>query len=29
VDGEWCDDPQAALCVPNPYGTSNAIVTVT
>lgn len=28
VDGEWCDDPHPALCVPNPYGTINAIVTV-
>lgn len=29
VDGEWCDDPNSALCVPNPYGTSNAVVKVT
>ena len=20
VDGEWCDDPECALRVPNPYG---------
>jgi hypothetical protein len=29
VDGEWCDDPHPALCVPNPYGTRNAVVKVT
>ena len=29
VDGQWCDDPHPAMCVPNPFGTVNAIVTVT
>jgi hypothetical protein len=28
VDGQWCDDPHPAMCVPNPFGTINAIVTV-
>jgi len=29
VDDEWCDDPHPAMCVPNPFGTVNAVVTVT
>jgi hypothetical protein len=29
VDGEWRDDPHPALCVPNPFGSSNAVVKVT
>lgn len=29
VDGKWCDDPHPALCVPNPFGTMNAVVKVT
>lgn len=29
VDGEWREDPLTAQCVPNPYGTLNAVVTVT
>jgi len=29
VDGQWCDDPHPAMCVPNPFGTINAIVAVT
>jgi hypothetical protein len=28
VDGQWCDDPRSAQCVPNPFGTSNAVVQV-
>lgn len=28
VDGQWCDDPHPAWCVPNPYGTFNAVVKV-
>ena len=29
VDGRWCDDPQSAQRVPNPFGTVNAVVNVT
>jgi hypothetical protein len=29
VDGKWCDDPHPAMCVPNPFGTVNAVVAVT
>jgi len=29
VDGQWCDDPHPATCVPNPFGTVNAVVAVT
>ncbi|HEU6448514.1 MAG TPA: isoamylase early set domain-containing protein [Verrucomicrobiae bacterium] len=29
VDGHWCDDPRNPLRVPNPFGTSNAVVDVT
>jgi 1,4-alpha-glucan branching enzyme len=25
VDGEWCDDPESTLRVPNPYGGENMI----
>ncbi|MEW6158606.1 MAG: isoamylase early set domain-containing protein [Verrucomicrobiota bacterium] len=25
VDGEWRDDPECALRVPNPFGTENAV----
>jgi 5'-AMP-activated protein kinase regulatory beta subunit len=25
VDGEWCDDPECTLRVPNPFGTQNAV----
>jgi 1,4-alpha-glucan branching enzyme len=25
VDGEWRDDPECALNVPNPFGTRNAV----
>ena len=25
VDGEWCDDPECTLRVPNPYGGENMI----
>ena len=25
VDGEWRDDPECALHVPNPFGTQNAV----
>lgn len=25
VDGEWRDDPECALRVPNPFGTQNAV----
>lgn len=28
VDGEWRDDPECRLRVPNPFGTSNAVVRV-
>lgn len=29
VDGQWRDDPQPVRQVPNPFGTVNAVVTVT
>jgi hypothetical protein len=29
VDGQWCDDPNPVQLVPNPFGTSNAVVKVT
>lgn len=29
VDGQWYDDPHPAMCVPNPFGTVNAVVAVT
>lgn len=29
VDGEWRDDPECALCVPNPYGSQDAVRQVT
>jgi 1,4-alpha-glucan branching enzyme len=25
VDGEWCDDPECALRVPNPFGTQDSV----
>ncbi|HTL54800.1 MAG TPA: glycogen-binding domain-containing protein [Candidatus Limnocylindrales bacterium] len=25
VDGEWCDDPECTLRVPNPYGGENMV----
>ncbi len=25
VDGEWRDDPECAIHIPNPYGTSNMV----
>lgn len=25
VDGQWCDDPECSLVVPNPFGTLNAV----
>ena len=25
VDGQWCDDSESMLRVPNPYGTQNAV----
>jgi hypothetical protein len=28
VDGEWCDDPHPVQLVPNPFGTTNAVVNV-
>jgi Glycogen recognition site of AMP-activated protein kinase len=28
VDGRWCDDPHHNQCVPNPFGTVNAVVEV-
>jgi 1,4-alpha-glucan branching enzyme len=28
VDGVWCDDPQAALTLPNPFGGCNAVLLV-
>lgn len=28
VDGEWVEDPEADGLVPNPFGTSDSIVTV-
>ena len=29
VDGEWCDDPECTLRVPNPYGGENMVRQVT
>lgn len=29
VDGEWRDDPECTLRVPNPFGTEDAVRTVT
>jgi 1,4-alpha-glucan branching enzyme len=29
VDGEWCDDPHPVQLVPNPFGTTNAVMNVT
>jgi hypothetical protein len=29
VDGSWCNDPASFQCVPNPFGTQNAVVHVT
>lgn len=29
VDGEWCDDPECTLRVPNPFGTYNTVREVT
>jgi len=29
VDGRWCNDPQSAQRVPNPFGTDNAVANVT
>ncbi len=28
VDGQWRDDPECTLRVPNPYGSENAVVVV-
>lgn len=28
IDGVWCDDPQAAERIPNPYGSENCLLTV-
>ena len=28
VDGQWCDDPRNIQRVPNPFGTSNAVIQV-
>ena len=28
VDGEWRDDPECAVRVPNPFGSQNAVVNV-
>ena len=25
VDGQWCDDPECTLRVPNPYGTQDSV----
>ncbi len=25
VDGQWCDDPECALRVPNPHGSQNSV----
>ena len=25
VDGDWCDDPECTVRVPNPYGTQNMV----
>jgi len=29
VDGEWCDDPDCTLRVPNPYGSQDMVRQVT
>ena len=29
VDGQWCDDPRSIQRVSNPFGTENAVLTVT
>jgi hypothetical protein len=29
VDGQWCDDPQSARRVPNPFGSANAVIEIT
>ena len=29
VDGQWCDDPSCMQRVANPFGTMNAVITVT
>ena len=29
VDGQWCDDPECSLRVPNPYGEHNSVREVT
>jgi 1,4-alpha-glucan branching enzyme len=29
VDGQWCDDPECHLHVPNPYGSQDAVRQVT
>lgn len=29
VDGEWRDDPECTLRVPNPFGTEDAVQAVT
>jgi 1,4-alpha-glucan branching enzyme len=28
VDGEWCDDPNCTLRVPNPFGTQDSVLMV-
>ena len=28
VDGQWCEDPQSALSVPNAFGTRNSVIHV-
>ena len=28
VDGEWCDDPDCTLRVPNPFGTQDSVLVV-
>ena len=29
VDGEWCEDPECPVRVPNPYGSYNMVRQVT
>jgi 1,4-alpha-glucan branching enzyme len=29
VDGQWCDDPDCSLRVPNPYGSQDSVRKVT
>jgi hypothetical protein len=29
VDGKWCDDPHCEQGIPNPFGTVNAVISVT